>query len=51
MRLKQKLVGLRPDQDRKLKSKAKALKMSVNELIRHLIDSGLDSILTDKDFA
>ena len=51
MRLKQKLVGLTPSQDRKLKRKAKALKISVSQLVRNLIDMGLPLIITDQDFA
>lgn len=51
MRLKQRLIGLTLDHDRRLKKKAKALNISVSELIRRLIDSGLSSVLTDQDFA
>jgi len=39
--MKQKLIGLRPDQERALKKRAKAEKVKVCALIRTLIDNGL----------
>ena len=51
MKYKQKLVGLRADQLRKLNQKAKAMGVSVNAVIRMALDNGLPTLLTDKDFA
>lgn len=41
MKYKQKLVGLRADQIRKLSQKAKAMGISVNAVIRMTLDQGL----------
>jgi uncharacterized protein YbjQ (UPF0145 family) len=48
MKYKQKLVGLRADQLRKLSQKAKAMGISVNAVIRMALDNGLPNTLTDR---